>query len=186
MKLYGSYTSPFVRHCRIALLQSDFDFEFIETDYAMSAERSPTSKVPFLEDGGITLTDSSSIVKHIREKAGREFLTDVADYELFAMTNTVLDSAINLFLLENDGISADQSGYLTRQKERIESGLDELNRRFDPAEGIAKDSALRCACFIDWALFRNRINVDQHENLRGLLAAANQVDEFVSTAPPRS
>ena len=184
MKLYGSYTSPFVRHCRIALIQSGLDFEFVETDYAMSAERSPTSKVPFLEDSGVMLTDSSSIIKYAREKSGKAYLSDVEDQEMFAMTNTVLDSAINLFLLENDGITPDQSSYLTRQKDRVESGLDELNRRFDPSESITKDSALRCACFIDWALFRNRINIDKHDNLVGLLAAANKVEEFVATAPP--
>lgn len=184
MKLYGSYTSPFVRHCRIALIQSGMDFEFVETDYAMSAERSPTSKVPFLEDDGVTLTDSSSIVKYVREKSGERFLPDVEDYEMYAMTNTVLDSAINLFLLENDGITSDQSGYLKRQQERVESGLIELNRRFDPSEGITKDSALRCACFIDWALFRNRITIEKQENLGGLLAAANEIEEFAATAPP--
>lgn len=184
MKLYGSYTSPFVRHCRIALLQSGFDFDFIEADYAVSAEKSPTSKVPFFVDDDLTLTDSSSILKYVREKAEQNFLPDIQDYEMFCMTNTLLDSAINLFLLENDGVTPDQVGYLARQKERVNSGLVELNRRFDPAEGIAKDSALRCACFIDWALFRKRIDIGGCENLAGLLAVANEEKEFVATAPP--
>lgn len=165
-------------------MQSGLNFDFVEADYAMSAEKSPTSKVPFLEDGDTTLTDSSSIIKYVREKSGRKFLSEIEDYELFAMTNTVLDSAINLFLLENDGVTVDQANYLARQKDRIDSGLAELNRRFDPEQGITKDSALRCACFIDWALFRNRISIDEHENLVGLLAAANEVEEFVATAPP--
>lgn len=165
-------------------MQSGLDHDFVEADYAMSAEKSPTSKVPFFEDGDTNLTDSSSIIKYVREKSGRKFLSEIEDYELFAMTNTVLDSAINLFLLENDGVTVDQANYLARQKDRIDSGLAELNRRFDPEEGINKDSALRCACFIDWALFRNRISIGAHENLVGLLAAANEVEEFVATAPP--
>ncbi len=165
-------------------MQSGLDFEFVEADYAMSAEKSPTSKVPFFEDTDTVLTDSSSIIKYVREKSGQKFLSEIEDYELFAMTNTVLDSAINLFLLENDGVAIDQVNYLIRQKDRIESGLTELNRRFDPKEGITKDSALRCACFIDWALFRNRISIDEHENLVGLLAAANEAEELVATAPP--
>jgi glutathione S-transferase len=73
MKLYGSYTSPFVRHCRIALIETGLAFDFIETDQTGSAAKSPTKRVPFLEDGNIFLTDSSSILKHIREKTGHTF-----------------------------------------------------------------------------------------------------------------
>lgn len=47
MELYGSYTSPFVRHCRIALLQTQQDCQFIETDAQQSATLSPTKKVPY-------------------------------------------------------------------------------------------------------------------------------------------
>lgn len=186
MKLYGSYTSPYVRHCRIVLIQQRFDFELVQADYAMSAAQSPTSKVPYFNDGSLTLTDSSSIIKYLREKAGQEFLPEIEDYELYAMTNTIVDATINLFLLANDGVGADKIPYLGRQQARVESGLEELNNRLNNADGIAKDSALRCACFIDWGLFRNRINIDGMENLQRLLAAANTVDAFVATAPPRS
>ena len=60
MQLYGSYTSPFVRHCRIALAQAGISFDLVETDGAQSARLSPTSKVPFLKGDGISLTDSTS------------------------------------------------------------------------------------------------------------------------------
>jgi len=185
MQLFGSYNSPYVRHCRVALMQGNFDFDFVEADSAMSAENSPTSKVPYFTDGEIKLTDSSSIVKYVREKSGKPFLADINDYELFAMTNTLIDSAINLFLLEIDGATPDTVKYLGRQKQRIDNGLVELNARFDPADGIATDSALRCACFIDWALFRKRISIDGLDNLAALLQAANGVSEFAATAPPR-
>jgi len=184
MKLYGSYTSPFVRHCRVALAQGDHDFEFVEADYAMSAERSPTAKVPFFEDDGMMLTDSSSILKYVREKSGGEFLKQMGDFELFSMTNTLLDTAINVFLLENDGFKADKVPYIGRQQARIKTGLAELNRRFDPADGIATDSALRCACFIDWALFRKRFQIDGLDNLQALLAEADKQSVFLDTAPP--
>ena len=166
-------------------MQSGFDFDFVEADYAMSAENSPTAKAPFFTDGDLTLTDSSSILKYVRVKSGLDFLADIEDYENFAMTNTVLDSAINLFLLENDGFGPDQIKYLGRQKNRIQNGLQELNKRFDPNRDITRDSALRCACFVDWALFRNRINIDQLGNIQGLMDVANQVEEFATTEPPR-
>lgn len=184
MKLYGSYTSPYVRHCRVAMAQSDLDYEFIEVDYVMSAERSPTAKVPFLKDGDIMLTDSSSILKYIREQSGAIFLEDIQDFDRFALSNTLLDSTINLYLLENDGLLPDQFSYLKRQQNRINAGLKALNTRINPAQGVAQDSALRCACFIDWALFRKRFNIDGLDNLKGLLEVANQVEAFSSTAPP--
>lgn len=186
MKLYGSYTSPFVRHCRVALAQEGLDFDFVEADYAMSAEKSPTAKVPFLADGDLALTDSSSILKYIREKSGGRFLADLEEYENFAMTNTLLDSAINVFLLENEGFGPEQIQYICRQKNRIANGLKTLNQRFASHQhrDIARDGALRCACFLGWAVFRNRITIDQLDNLRALLAAADQVEAFAATAPP--
>lgn len=184
MKLYGSYTSPFVRHCRVALIQEGFEFDFVEADYAASAERSATAKVPFFEDGDTVLTDSSSILKYVREKAGKRFLTTIDDFEMFTMTNTLLDTAINVFLFENDGYGVDAIPYLGRQSRRLEKGLKELDRRFDPAAGIAADSALRCACFIDWALFRKRFGIEGLDNLAGLVEAANGQPAFAQTAPP--
>ena len=183
MKLFGSYTSPYVRHCRVALAQSNLDFEFIEADYAKSAQDSATAKVPYLIDGDLMLTDSSSILKYIREKSGMAFLADLEDYDTFAMANTILDAIINLFLIENNGFGPDKIPYLARQKNRIESGLKELNQRIDPSNGIASDSALRSACLIDWALFRKRIDISELDNLQALLKAANQVKGFSSTAP---
>jgi glutathione S-transferase len=186
MKLYGSYTSPFVRHCRVALAQEGLAFDFIETDYAMSAEMSPTCKVPFLEDGETRLTDSTSIVRLAREKAGKSFLDDLDDFELYCMTNTILDATINLFLLDNDGFGPDQIPYLGRQQQRILSGIGELNNRINPSTGIDTDSHLRFACYIDWAIFRNRVDFNGLDNLNGLLETANQQKEFAETAPPRS
>jgi len=184
MKLFGSYTSPFVRHCRIALAQSGHDFEFVDTDYAGSAAQSPMAKVPFFEDGELKLTDSSSILKFAREKAGLPFLGDIEDFELFTMVNTLLDSAINLFLLENSGIDAEQVPYLGRQQQRVQTGLAELDRRIDPSATTTSDSGLRCACFVDWGLFRQRISIEGFENLGRALEVARTDNLFQETAPP--
>lgn len=47
MELFGSYTSPFVRHCRIALLETKTKFSFTETDFETSAKLSPAKRFPF-------------------------------------------------------------------------------------------------------------------------------------------
>ena len=183
MKLFGSYTSPFVRHCRIALMRSKIDFEFVEADESMRKELSSTDKVPFFTDADITLTDSSSILKYVREKSGDSFLADIHDFEFYTIANTLLDSAINLFLLENEGYGADRIGYLGRQKTRVDNGLIALNERLDLQLGITQDSALRCACFVGWGLFRNRFSIDGLSNLKQLMEIANRDEDFLATAP---
>ena len=183
MKLYGSVTSPFVRHVRVALAQSGFDYTYVETDYAMSAERSPTAKVPFFEDGALTLTDSTSILKHVREKSGAGFLVDLEDCELYFMADTLIDSGINQLMLEREGATEDRFPYLARQRARTATGLRELDRRIDPGDGIVRDSSLRCACLIGWGLFRHRFSLDGLDNLRGLMEVADRDPGFAATAP---
>jgi glutathione S-transferase len=184
MKLYGSYTSPFVRHCRIALLETELACDFIETDQASSAAQSPTKRVPFLEDGDIFLTDSSSILKHIREKSGASFLSSTRELDLFSMINTALDATVNLFFLERDGVDLQAYEYTRRQAARIESSLTELNALALPAQAPYSDVDLRLACYLFWALFRKRINIDAHENLQQFLAGMNKYPSFTNTAPP--
>ena len=186
MKLYGSVTSPFVRHCRIALIQGNLEWEMLEADLAASGERSPTKKVPFLEDGDVLLTDSCSIVKYAREKAGGTFFDDVMDYELFCMANTTIDAAINLFLLTNDGVDVAASKYLGRQADRVESALDELDKRTGGSDLQLTDGVIRVACLLEWGLFRHRFNIDNRPNLQSVLALANQDEAFRSTAIPQS
>lgn len=192
LTLYGSYTSPFVRHCRVALAQEGVDFDFVEVDHAASAAQSPVAKMPYLagDDFGADLgdddmlTDSSSIVKYARELNGGRFLADLSDFETFALANTVVDSMINVFLLETEGFDADKIRYIGRQNKRIAGGLAALDARVGGGD-MRQDGALRCACMLDWALFRGRIDgLDAHPNLKALLAAANGDATFADTAPP--
>ncbi len=184
MKLYGSYTSPFVRHCRIALLETGLDCEFIETDQAGSAAQSPTQRVPFLVDGDIFLTDSSSILKHIREKSGATFLATATELDLFAMVNTALDATVNLFFLQRDGVDLQAYEYTRRQAARIESSLAELNALTLPMQAPYSDVELRLACYLFWGLFRKRIALDAHKNLQNFLHAIHSYEPFANTAPP--
>lgn len=175
MKLYGSLFSPYVRHCRVALAETGLDHDFVETDYDQSAKLSPTARVPFLEDGDLRLNDSASILRHIREKAGQPFLPDIQDYELFLLANTGLDSTVNLFLLERDGLTPDQVPYLARQAARVRTVLQELDRvcarhaaDFEPP---FTDGLIRTACYLSWATFRKRLDYSRFRNLEQLVEA---------------
>lgn len=187
MKLYGSYTSPFVRHCRIVLAECGVDHEFVEADYASSAKLSPTARVPFLDDGDLHLHDSASILKHVRSKADQDFMTDIDDFETFLLANTGLDTSINLFLLEREGLLPKDVPYLARQQARVESVLSELDARCastgEPEQATFSDGLLRVGCFLSWALFRQRLTIDKHRHLLALLARLDADPGFARTHP---
>jgi glutathione S-transferase len=187
MELYGSYTSPFVRHCRIALLESDFPFTFVETDAVGSAKLSPTQKLPFLkyQEKGVEkmLTDSSAILKFIREESGLTFFKKTHEFNIYCTANTLLDTAINLFYLEKENITPKTSTYLARQQSRMESGMTDLNKLTFSTTAPFNDAELRIACFLDWALFRNRITLDAYPNLANLLENVRKYPHFLSTVP---
>ena len=185
IKLYGSYTSPYVRHCRTALNESGLDWELIETDATASATQSPTQKVPFLKHGDVCLTDSSSIVRYVREQAGQSFCPDITDYDLLCTANTLLDACVNLFLLERFG-GKDLGGnpYLKRQGARNNTGLAYLESLTLSAQAPFNDGELRLACFLDWGLFRERLSLEGYPKLQAFLSAVRQHPAFASTQPP--
>lgn len=186
MILYGSYTSPYVRHCRIELAQAGLEYKFVETDYAASDSGSPTKRVPFLADGDVTLTDSSSILLHLRNRQNKPFIQDAQEMDIFCMANTALDTAINLFLLEREGQTPDNNAYLARQSKRVESALKALegaDLESLPALNLVET---RIGCFLAWGLFRNRFEIDDHVKLQNLLARCNEWPLFADTAPPTS
>jgi len=160
MQLFGSYTSPYVRHIRIVLARTGLDCEFIETDYAASAEKSPAARVPFLIDGERMLTDSLSILRFVRERDGQRFFPDLDDFDRFLLVNAAMDSTVNVFLLERDGVTPDQAPYLARQQRRIGQCLQALDavvgQRAPAPDG---DFAIRLGCYLSWALFRERVEL---------------------------
>jgi glutathione S-transferase len=187
VELYGSYTSPFARHCRIALLETGLPFSFVEIDASVSAKLSPMQKVPFLkysQNGKEKqLTDSSAILKHIRESNGKTFMPEVVRFNAFCSANTLMDTAINLFYLEKDGVTPKESAYLARQQSRLQTGLAELEKLSLSSSAPYDDAELRIACFLDWALFRNRLTLDTYPKLQKFLMGIRQYPHFVSTVP---
>jgi glutathione S-transferase len=184
MILYGSYTSPFVRHCRIQLAEAGLDYDFVETDYAASDKGSPTKRVPFLRDGELALTDSNSILMHIRQQAGLPFIDNTADMEQFCLAGTALDAAINLFLLEREGQTPENNPYLARQAARVTTTLAALNSLTYPEQPPYSVADIRLACLLDWGLYRKRFSLDEFGQLSEFLHRIRQWPPFADTAPP--
>jgi glutathione S-transferase len=187
MELYGSYTSPFVRHCRIVLLESGLDFKFVEATSTDTHNPSPTKKVPYLRDGDLGFSDSSSIIKHVRDKVGQPFLPDTREFDLYCFVNTLMDAAINVFLFEKvDGLHPTESKYLTRQVARVESGLTDLEGQALGSAVPGSDAHIRLACFLAWGLFRRRFDLTDRRHLVEFLRRYDAWPAFSQTAPPQS
>lgn len=185
IKLFGTYTSPFVRHCRLVLAQTATDYTLVETDYADSNKGSPTKRVPYLHDGATQLHDSAAIIQYIRQQNGQAFLPTAAETELFALANTVLDTTVNLFLLEKSGISDPDNPFLQRQQGRIDSGLAALDAALptQPTFETMNDAHWRAACLLDWGLFRQRFALNNTPNLRAFLNYVQTWEIYKATAP---
>lgn len=195
IKLYGVPTSPYVRHARVALATSGLAWQ-LEGVTPESIDKSPMKRVPFIEDGDLMLTDSAVIVRYVRERAGQPFLKTVLDHELFALSSSVLDTGINVFLMniadsaelaevssDSDLASFSPRRYFERQYERIGSGINGLND-FELASGQPyTDGEIRLACLLDWGLFREIINIDDLQNLQSFLEGIRAWAPFAETAP---
>lgn len=186
MKLFGSYTSPFVRHCRIVLAQQQHKFELVPTDYAQSAQQSPAKRVPYFHHNELKLHDSSSILRYLRTLNGQSFCSNDADFDLYCLVNTAMDTTINLFLLGRDGITPEQVPYLERQASRVEAILDDLNAREWSAVDPLNDAHLRLACFLSWAQFRELLEIQKWPVLQDVLMSVNQQPWFANTHPALS
>jgi len=183
MELFGSYTSPYVRHCRIVMMQLGQAFTLVPTDNDASAKGSPTQRVPYLKDGQRFLGDSMTIVQYARSKAGQAFLADLDDAERFYLANTALEATVNIFQLEKDAITPSQSPYLQRQAARAQSILETLDTAKLEIDGNGSDSVLRLACYFGWALFRKRIDLTPYPNLMKFFDRAQKIPHFAETAP---
>ena len=194
MQLFGYKASPFVRHVRIALMQTQAlrqtqnAAEFIEIDGDYSAKHSPSMKVPFLKDGNLTLTDSTSILRYIREHAGQKFLPNIQSLDTYCLINTLLDSTINIFLLERDGLDPKSEAYqniayLKRQHARIKNGLEHLNSLKLNEQTLDIDVQLRLDCFLAWGLFPKRFTLDNLPHLQAQLDATHHDELFTLTQP---
>jgi glutathione S-transferase len=186
MILYGSYTSPYVRHIRTALLQFNFNCQFVDTDYAASASGSPVKRVPFLDAGDKKLTDSSSILLYLKQLSGQSGFDNLDDFELYTLVNSAMDTEINLFLLSKDGLTPDNSDYLSRQKSRVASSLGYMNDLIANQTvdmNSISDGQLRLACFLDWGLFRQRFSLDGLDSLARFLEQVRAIEHFTVTKP---
>ena len=208
MILYGHDTSPYVRRVRVLLAEKGLPFDRDDASWtnpsAAVLRLNPMLRVPALVDGEQTLLDSKLIATYLCERypqapppppAGHLPLQPTQwhpehrwdDENTLLTTDAALDSAINVFLLELDGIPAAQAPYLGRQQQRIRGCLTWLDSKlaagptFHPGVFAPIDIALMCA--LQWMQFRNRYPVHEHAALSRFVIAHATRPSLAMTHP---
>ncbi len=127
------------------------------------------------------MTDSSSILRYVREKSGQVYLPTVEEFNNFCTVTTLMDAQVNIFLLKKEGLTSDKVNYLKRQENRIQTGLAEFETMGLSSLKAWSDVELRLACFLDWVRFRNQFSLENFPELLAFLENVGTYPPFIET-----
>ena len=159
--LLGSIRSPFVRICRMLMIQGSIDYEFRVLDFVENANdaaalrsETPINKVPVLMDGKQKIFDSRVIANFLIEKHGLRPLS-LDEENIVSAIYSCLDTAVILFLMKRDGFDmSDEGFFLSRQRARIPDNLAYVTpwaKTLDPAKpGDWNYASMILYCFLYW------------------------------------
>jgi glutathione S-transferase len=191
MKLYGSFTSPYVRRLRLILMDVKYDMIDAPTSSAegraILRKLNPTMKIPMFEDNGLVLCDSTLIAQYLHEKLARPYLS-IPQLNLLKIIDGITDSYIQLFLLDKSGFdSTDDKMYFNLQHERIERSFKYLENVVADKQICATDwSYLSISLFtsLDWLKVRKLHDFSHLEAMQAFYVDASQRKDVKSTSIP--
>ncbi|CAI8240181.1 MAG: putative GST-like protein YibF [Glaciecola sp. HTCC2999] len=191
MKLYGSFTSPYVRRLRILL--GDHDYEFIDAPTATPEGRAilsqvnPTMKIPMFEDDGQVLCDSGLIAQYLHEKLAIPALS-YHDMNILKIIDAIVDSYIQLFLLGRSGFDTSEPKiYFNLQKERIERSFTFIEEAVKTGTITSSNwnyMTISLATSIEWLMVRQLHDFSDLPAISTFYDATKQRDDMVSTQIP--
>jgi len=201
MKLFASLTSPYARKIRIILAEKGLPFELVVDSPWEANTRIPTlnplGKVPALiTDSGEVFFDSPVIAGYLEtlDTAPQLLPTDRLDAvrvrQLEALADGVTDAAVTA-LLESRRPDGQRSELeMDRQMEKLDRGLDELERRASGRTWLHGDSLGLGDIAVGVALgyldlrFAHHEWRAQHPALAALAERLFARPSFASTKPP--
>lgn len=192
LTLYGSTTSPYVRRLRILLANTQHNFInlkiFDQRDRDELILKNPTMKIPMLEDSENpdidVLFDSRVIFRYLSDKFAYPALSWQQE-NLLTMIDAANDSLVQMYILANSGIQADeQLLYFRLQKERVNAVLLQLNELAIKGEFRNWNYPAVCLyCLIDWIEFRKLHNLKGLNELLAFHDDNSQRIEVTATDP---
>lgn len=210
LKLFGHDPSPFVRRVRILLAELGIPFERDTNNWitptAEFAAASPIMRLPMLDRGEGARTRyvyDSRVIAEVAYEVARgttplagepkvqatlwNAALEDEDKNVLSTIDAALESAVNVFLLERDGIGSTQAPYLARQAARVDACLAWLEARYagratlSPGALAFVDMAL--VSMVGWLRFRARADVARYPALLAVEAAHAARPTFSSTIP---
>lgn len=188
--LYGSQTSPFVRRLRMLMHGMDYDFKemniFETQDATLLNKINPLNQVPVLQHDEKTIWDSRQIFQYINQIHQLERL-NWKDENLLTGIEGAMDSGIALLLMKRSGMNIDENYMFTaRQKDRMESVLDYLKPWLsDRALTDWNFGTMTMYSFLDWAVFRNIVNLENRPECKKFLQTHSIRAAVIATNIPK-
>lgn len=196
MKLYGSPTSPYVRKCRIVLLEKGIPCEFTvaSPSDAPVAQLNPLGKVPVLvRDDGSSLFDSPVVLEYLDSLKPPTLLAASGEerWQMLrwqALADGIMDATVTRLLEMRRPAEQQSAKDIQRQAEKIaralafaeqHAGGAYLMRNTFTAADLCLGAALEYVDFRyahDWRA--------QHPQLARWLAGISRRPSFTETVPP--
>lgn len=188
MELIGSNTSPFVRRIRVLLAQHPHTYTELDI-YADGrpslARQTPLMKIPVLIDRGQPIYDSRVIARYLQQEYGIGTALSWTEENQLTLIDGALDSLVILLLSRRSGLDTDTDAlYYRLQRERIAQALTELERSV--GEGSFSEWSYPALCLytlVDWASFRELIDLELYPNLKQLRDRFAGHDALIATDP---
>lgn len=194
MKLFGTTTSPFVRRVRVVAAEVGRSFNFVNTahDEGQAALKvvSPIWKVPVAEIDGRLIYDSHVIIDWLTTFHGWGTMKPPSDRwheaNLMSAIDAALESGIQIFYLQREGMEPDKLPFGQRQRERIAAIFDWLvgqlgHHGFGDGLGLAE---LALFCTLDWMDFRVVVPADRLPPAFGVFRASHRDRSSLVATPP--
>ena len=208
LKLFGHDASPYVRRVRVVLAELRIPFQRDTHGWQDPAAEfvasSPIQRVPMLDLGpGATvrhvfesrvITALLYAIPHPRPEGDPPFQDAILDPSLalldqntISVADAAQDSLVNVFLLEGDGVRAEQASYLQRQIARARGCLDWLERTYRGKRTLAPGrlayADVAVMSLLGWIRFRKRLDLAPWPELLALEAAHAERPSMASTRP---
>ncbi len=187
--LYGSKTSPFVR--KVRMLMEDLPYDLKELDIfspegaKILNEVNPINQLPALVDGDQKIWDSRQIYNYLCFKHELPRMTWDEENILTAI-DSAASSGVAILLMRRSGLAEDVM-YAKRQHERMSSVLDYLKPYLlDNALKEWNFNTMSLYSFLDWALFRNIISIEDRPECQKFLDAHSERQIVKETQIPKA
>jgi glutathione S-transferase len=203
MKLIGSLTSPYVRKVRIVAAEKRIEYEWsLENPWGTEtavAQFNPLGKVPVLIlDDGSTLFDSRVICEFLDNVSPLAKLLPQGNRERIqvkrweALADGVLDAGVAVRLENNRAANERSPGWIERQQQKVEQGLDAMENDVGAQAwcagqsfGLADICVAACLGWLDFRFPQNDWRAGR-PNLARHVAKLAERPSIAETAPRES